>query len=413
MRPVIMPIENFDALNGASVKFEYGGEASVGSLLKVYRADNFNTPVYTNQVYNMQRTNSIPPSVLTNGVQYVAEIISYHRDNYMQLIPSENSNKVYFWCFATPIFRFTNVSEGEIFNNQSFVAQLLYQQSDGVDISQFKYELYSSEMSLIDESDYYSDYEDNKSHNYNGLENNEIYYIRAKGITTRNQLLDTGYVTIFIQFEAPDSYSILYADADNGNGIIEYNTNIRLIDSDRNSNEYEYDAGTINLEEDKVTYSNNFVIDGDFIMAVRHKKTVGEILTFSNPNKGFKLYIVECEDGTYRYKLSVPNEICNYILYSIPFDMEDKNIMTCWIKRVNNLYELYIFVEQDMSDEYNLFLGEIRPSTDLTRYDVWIDLDYNPTIRIDKDNVVVWKQLEEPTENLHNNDIWINDEVED
>lgn len=408
MRPVINPIDSFDAKKGKSIEFYYGGEQSYGSLLKVYRITDFSTPVYTNRATNMQCMNSIEGGYLTNGEQYAAEIISYHYDTV-----SEVSNKVYFWCYATPVFKFTNITEGEIFNSQSITANLLYEQSDGIDISQFKYALYDSQMALISETPAMSNYQDNKSHNYNGLENNAIYYIRAYGSTTNGQVLDTGFVTIFIQFEAPDSYSTLYANADNINGIIEYNTNIRLIEPNRNVNTYQFDMSTIDLEDDRLVYDTNFVIDGDFIMAIRHKYTIGEILTCSNPDHGFKLRIVPCaEADTYRYKLTVPNEISNYILYSEEFVMDDTKMMTCWIRRINNLYELTVYTDTDSSDEYNLFLGSVRPSSELTRYDVWLDVDGEPTVRIDKDDVVIWQQLEEPV-NPQVNDIWIDIDMEE
>ena len=414
MRPVIERIDSFDAQEGCSISFYYADPniddayKSYGSLLRVYKVNDFSTPIYTHEVTTMSEQNSIDGGVLINGEQYAADLISYNNSH----VPSEPSNKVFFWCYATPVFRFTNVSDGEIFNEQSVTAQLLYEQSDEIEISQFKYALYDSQGALITETSYLTNYDDNNSFTYSGLENDEIYIIRAYGLTTANQVLDTGYITIFIQFEAPDAYSVLYANADNGNGVIEYNTNIKLIESNRPRESYEYDADMINLENDRIVYDTNFVIAGDFIMAIRHKYTVGEILTCSNAVNGFRLRIIACtEDNTYRYKLSVPNELCEYTLYSNPFTMDENKLMTCWIKRVRNLYELKVFVETDTSDEYNLFLGLIRPSNDITRYDVWINLDYEPTVRIDKEDVVIWKQLTEPA-NPAVNDIWIDIDTE-
>lgn len=407
MRPVIEQIDSFDATSGKSIKFYYGGNQSYGSLLKVYTASNLSTPVYTNRVINMNYTNAIASGVLTNGVQYVAEIISYDNNG----VASEASNKTYFWCFATPVFKFTNITDGDILDNQSFTVSLLYEQANGVDVSQFRYELYDYQMTLLSASDYYSDYYEHASYNYNGLENNQRYYIRAYGFTTRSQKLDTGYLSVFILFEDPDAYSVLYANADNGNGVIEYNTNIRLIEPNRDNNTYTYQNDTIDLTNDKLVYDTNFVIDGDFVMAVRHKYTTGKILTCSNLNKGFNLEVIQCPNDLFRYKLSVPNEICNYILYSLPFTMNGDNLITCWIRRKNNLYELVVFTGQDTSEEYNLFLGTIRPYSDVMRYDVWIDTNKTPTVRIEKENVVIWKQLEEP-ENADVGNIWIDIEGE-
>ena len=93
------------------------------------------------------------------------------------------------------------------------------------------------------------------------------------------------------------------------------------------------------------------------------------------------------------------------------FEMNTEKMMTCWIKRVRNLYQLFVFAETDTSDEYNLFLGQVRPYGDLVRYDVWIDTDNEPTVRIEKDDVVVWTQLEEPDE-VKYGDIWIDVNVE-
>ena len=148
-------------------------------------------------------------------------------------------------------------------------------------------------------------------------------------------------------------------------------------------------------------------------MAVRHKYIVGDLLKCSNTIRGFTLSIINCQDGTFRYKLEVPNEICEYTLYSNPFEMDEEKVMTCWIRRLDNLYELTTFVEADMSSYYNLYLGEVRPIADLTKYDVWINTSDTPTVRIAKEDVVIWKQISEPTEGIQVNDIWIDIEVEE
>ena len=91
--------------------------------------------------------------------------------------------------------------------------------------------------------------------------------------------------------------------------------------------------------------------------------------------------------------------------------MNGDSLITCWIRRINNLYEITVFTNQDTSDEYNLFLGSIRPYSDVMRYDVWIDIDKSPTVRIEKGDVVIWKQLEEPVD-AKIGDIWIDLEEE-
>lgn len=416
MRPYISQINTFDVKDGTSVEFIYDreNEASYGSRLNIYTVGDFSKPIFINDSVNMSGINGIPPEckALKNGNQYVAEIISYSGVDFDKAIASEPSNKCYFWCYSTPKFEFANIYDGFIVDNQSFRVELLYEQKEGLDISKAKYEIYDSQMILIGGSDYWSDYDENKTFDYNGLKSNEIYYIRAHGETVQGQPLDTGYISIFIQFEKPTNYSVLYADSDNGNGVIEYNTNIKLIEPNRDRETYDFDSGFIDLRDDRITYETNFLINGDFLMAVRHRYTVGEIATFSNSIRGITLSVVECADGTYRYKLNVPNEICSYIIYSEPFEFNENRLATCWIKRKNNLYELFVFSEYDNPDEYNLFLGQIKPIKDAVRYDVWIDTDKSPTIRIEKDDVVIWKQSGEP-ENPNVDEIWIDIDLEE
>jgi len=423
IRPVIKQPTDFDASYGTTIEFIYDeGRRSEGSTLRVYKTSDFTRPVYTNTVYNQTMKNSINGGALENGEQYAAEIISYwygDPEHSTELIPSEVSNKVYFRCITTPVFKFTNITDGEVYNNQSVLVELLYEQAEGIEISQFKYELYNSQGNLIEESERYSDYKEHNTFSFNGLENNAQYLIRAQGQTTKLQPLDTGYISIYVQFEAPDSYSILYANADNGNGVIEYNTNIKIIEPNRDVDTYKFESGLIDLEDDKIVYDTNFVLDGDFIMAVRHKMTVGEIMKCSNDNRGFSLIIIDCyadvdtntlteeeAEWRYKYKLVVPNDQCNYILYSSPFVMDEDKIITCWITRINNLYRIDVHSENDTSDWYNLYLGQARPMTDVTKYDVWIDLDVDPTIRIPYGDFEVIYQTTEP-ENAQTHDIWL------
>lgn len=412
MRPIINQINTFDATKNMTVTCIYGSTeteqediVSYSNLLQVYNHNG--VLVYSNLAYNMRCSNVINAGSLKNGEQYYARVTSYDRDNN----PSELSNAMYFYCYSEPIFRFKNVSEGEVIHSQSLRAMLEYEQTDGIDISKCKYELFDASQSLINESAYWSDYEKNDYYDYNGLSNNEIYYIRAHGETVVGQILDTGFINVFIQYEAPGNYSVLYADADNGNGVIEFNTNINIIEPKRDKDTFKYEYGFIDLENDVLVYDQNLLINGDFVMCVRHKSTIGEIMKCSNKVRGFTLAVLDCSDDKYRYKLTVPNEISNYIIFSNEFKMNDTDLLTCWIKRVNNLYELYVFVENDNPDEYNLFLGQIKPGENLAKYDVWIDTDNTPTIRIEKDDVVIYKSSEEP-DNPQLNNIWIDIDLE-
>ena len=75
-------------------------------------------------------------------------------------------------------------------------------------------------------------------------------------------------------------------------------------------------------------------------------------------------------------------------------------------------YQLYCFIEEDVVETYNMWFGQTRPtSSPLAMYDIWIDIDEPGVTRVDKDNVNIFYQKDEPillAENKY--DIWVSEE---
>ena len=124
---------------------------------------------------------------------------------------------------------------------------------------------------------------------------------------------------------------------------------------------------------------------------------------------GFTLSSYIYDDGQMRYKLTVPNGICNYVLYSEPIMPEMWDIVTIHIRRINNVYQLYCFIEEGEEEKNNMWFGQTRPTAStLAMYDVWIDVDEPGVTRVDKDNVNVFYRKDEPTLLADDKyDIWI------
>ena len=91
---------------------------------------------------------------------------------------------------------------------------------------------------------------------------------------------------------------------------------------------------------------------------------------------------------------------------------EEQDIVTIHIRRINNVYQLYCFVELGEQELQNMWFGSVQPSlTQMDNYDIWINTDNEGTVRIDKNDVNIFYQKEEPILLVENDyDIWIGGE---
>jgi hypothetical protein len=246
---------------------------------------------------------------------------------------------------------------------------------------------------------------------YRGLEDDKFYYIRARGITQSGIELDTGYIRFFVNYENPEKYQLIYANCNPRNSVVTYQTNFIVINASTDD-EYEYDNSFINLIGKTLVYDKDFIIDGDFTISIRGKDLYRNttILKCSNSETGFTLSSYIYDDGNMRYKLTVPNGICNYILYSDPICPIGEDIITIHIRRINNIYKLVVFVDDGIGRlTNNMWFGETRPtSSKLAMYDIWITEGSAEITYIEKENVNSYYRNDEPSLLADTKyDIWI------
>lgn len=314
-KPIVNRPKPIDAAKDNVISMSYAGTLPYSNRIIIYDATSLavvydNTTTNTN--YSIEHT--IPANNLTNGKKYAVQGQVFDINGNASAL----SDKVYFWCLATPLFYFSNVKNGDTFDTASIFATLVYQQSDWEDINEYRYYLYDEVKSLLLESEtFYGT--DNLTYSYRGLDDDKFYYIRAVGNTVNGIQLDTGYIKIFINYENPEDYKLIYAECNEKNSVVTYQTNFVVINPS-DTTEYEYENGWVNLLNKTLTYDKEFIVNGDFTMTIRCKDMYRNqtILRPSNENEGFALSSYIYDDGQMRYKLSVPNGLCNYILLNKP-----------------------------------------------------------------------------------------------
>lgn len=347
-KPVINRITPFDAHIEKTITMTYSGNMAYSNKIVIYNAETM-IPVFEDTTASLLLKHVIPAYVLQNGVKYAITAQIFDKEG----IASAISNKQYFWCFETPSFYFQNLTSGDVINSASYNVSVAYEQSDWEDISSYKFEIYDDLKSLLLESSIM--YGDDISYTFRRLESGRKYYIRCTGTTINGMILDTGYIEIKVQYENPNIYARIYADCNTHTGIVNYRTNIRYIDASTND-EFEYDNGMIKLINKSLVYEDGFLIDGDFSMIIRGKNLyhTGIVLTGKNKKYGFTLSSYIYDEGKLRFKLTVPNGLCNYILYSNELVFDDTNMVAIEIKRIRNIYSLKCTVENNivlMSDD--------------------------------------------------------------
>ena len=404
-KPVINSIKPFHATKTSKVSMTYIGNLPYSNRIIIYDATTLSV-VFDDTQSGFTLEHTIPANTLTNGKKYAIQGQVFDSVGNASIL----SDKAYFWCFATPSFFFSNVNNDDTITTASFYANLVYDQPDWEDIAEYRFYLYDEVKNLLVESEaYYTT--DNMNYPYRGLEDDKFYYIRAIGATQNGIQMDTGYIKVFVNYENPEDYKLIYAECNEQNSVVTYQTNFVVINPSDTTTQYEYENGWINLLDKTLVYDQDFIVDGDFTMSIRGKDLYrnATILKCSNDKMGFTLSSYIYDDGQMRYKLTVPNGICNYVLYSEPIMPEMWDIVTIHIRRINNVYQLYCFIEEGEEEKYNMWFGQQRPTAStLAMYDIWIDVDEPGVTRVDKDNVNVFYRKDEPTLLADDKyDIWI------
>lgn len=400
-KPIVNKITPFDANINKTISFSWNGNQSYANRLIIYDANTMRV-VYDQKKTTFQHNHIIPSKTLTNGKKWLAQFQTFDMND----IPSDLSDKLYFQTFKTPLFYFYGLTDGQTIYSQNYNAQIYYLQENYEDLQSFKFYLYDGTKTQLSESE--TMYDSSKiRHSYRGFDNHTIYFLRCHGITINGMEVDTGYIKIYTNYKQPSEYNIIYAENDPLHGYIKYHTNIKVIQYNGNKT-FNFENGMIDLRNDNegIYYDSGFVIEGDFTLKLRgmYLNQTATILELRNTKYSLSISSYLYDDGTTRFKLTVPNELGSYILYSEALAFNSRDMVCIWLRRINDIYQLEIIIDPDFSPENNIWYGQQMPNNpDL--YDAWIDAPNPFTYVVDKEDMEIFYSNEEP-DDADINDIW-------
>lgn len=359
--PSLYTIPAFDATLDYTVTFSVsGGDQVVANRLIVYRNNDITTPVYNNVVESYNFNHIIPANTLTNGIYYVAYIKTYgvNDDITDENAGSSLSSGVPFYCYTTPVFLWDNEPDDSIIDTSSFVFHFLYSQAQNERLYSYIINLYDQTQTLISSSgtQYISSATVDIRYEVTGLLNSNDYYIEANGVTVNNTQITTGRKHFSVNYYEPYSKQGFLATNDPCNGWVTLTNNVVIIDSTSYPDppNYVYENTAVDLTESG-SYVRwiGFTQSGDFRIRIwGYNFTSNErVFFYAQDNIAYNITLTRRDGYDYQsnvlqnyYELQVQtNDSQPLFIYSNYINQpdEDDQIFIC-IKRINNMYSLYI-----------------------------------------------------------------------
>lgn len=344
MQPLLYTKNAFDATKLENFSFNWGGSQSKKNRLLL--RDNITDSIVYDQIQEtFQLNHALPAQTLSNGHTYNAIIYSIGIDD----IESLPSNKIIFKCFSKPIFKFSNLVNNQVIKNSSYQAQLTYSQIEGELLDSYQIEIYNNSKSLIRKSGILYNFE-SLSYSIPNLEDNSQYYIRAIGNTVNGMVLDTGYISVSVEYVSPTVFSLVTLENLPNKGQIKISYNAQLVTGTCNETPRYLGNEKIDLTKNGIytSWDNGFEIQSDGIIQIigQSFKDYSIISEWDNGINKIEIkymrggFASQSEEKAY-FILRAYNQITSYIIYSnyIPIPSVNDRIHV-WIKRVGNVYSI-------------------------------------------------------------------------
>lgn len=355
LTPSISAIGVFDPSDTYDIHFTYTDNQSVKNRLIITDPETYET-IYDKTILTMKLLHTVPSSTLCAGKCYTAAIQVFDiNDNQSNL-----SDSVLFYCYTRPVFSISDIPT--VCKGASITLPLSYLQPEGETLKSYQFFMCDSNHNILNRSDtFYTD--EHMCYSFSGLQNHYTYCFRAIGETTHGYKLDTGYLTVAVDYNVVPTNAVLVLENVYRRGYISINTNIKSIGYELKNDNYFFEGDTVTLYGNNyVKYNEGFSLDGDFSLFVEAKKLpLGTFLRTENDT--FTLSIVRVCDAYYcelradDYVLYCPlPKACistkeddylviagEKVLEIVNVDYDDDDFIVFEVKRANSVCSLHAY----------------------------------------------------------------------
>ena len=348
--PILYSINAFDAIQAQTFSFNVlGGSQVVANTLTIKNNATL-AVVYSETQTTFKFEHILPANTLTNGTYYQATLTTKDA----QGNESNASVPIQFYCYSQPTFEISNMPSGNVITNSSFAFTVTYNQAQGEILNAYVFNLYSTSGALISTSNtmYNTDTSLplNISYLFSGFEDNASYSIEVTGVTANGTQITTGCIPFTTAYTKPDMFSFLFLTNNCKGGYITIRSNVIGIDGIANPEPPVFiDNQEVDLRTNGsyVEWIEGYTVTDDWTLRIwgRDYNPNSEIFRFSNFD-GDIITIEYCTDDTncwFEMRAKHNDWLWGYVTESshiaLPMDTEQ---MFCWLRRIDNLYELKI-----------------------------------------------------------------------
>ena len=348
--PILYTVSAFDATQEQVFNFNIlGGNQAVANTLTIKNNATLST-VYSATQTTFKFEHILPANTLTNGTYYQATLTTKDAQGNI----SNASAPIQFYCYSQPTFEISNMPTGNIVTNSSYAFTVTYNQAQGEILNAYVFNLYSASGVLISTSNtmYNTDTSLplNVSYLFGGFEDNASYSIEVTGVTTNGTQITTGRIPFTTSYTKPDMFSFLFLTNNCKGGYITIRSNVVGIDGIANPEPPVFiDNQEVDLRKNGsyIEWVEGYMVTGDWTLRIwgRDYNPNSEIFRFSNTD-GDIITIEYCADDTncwFEMRAKHNDWLWGYVTESshiaLPTDTEQ---IFCWLRRIDNLYELKI-----------------------------------------------------------------------
>lgn len=360
--PQIVHINAFDPSSPHDITFLYDDNQSVKNRL-IITDNSSSTVVYDAIQIGMRLSHTIPADTLTAGNQYIAQVQVFDADGNS----SNLSDQMLFYCFLSPTFNLSGVTNEEVINKATLSVSLNYSQTENETIKSYQFFLYDSDNTIRTQSSVLYN-SDSRDYTFYDLGNEKSYYIRCIGETTHGMSLDTGLILFHIQYIQIPANIVFEVANHKKDGTISLFSGIIDIGYDLENNNYTLADGLLTLNGNKITYNKGFSIDSDFILHIEAKQLpLGtQFLQLNNGDVSLSIkeicglyYCCLCGLSVSQFaelpKARIVTNSNQYITTSdgkviklINADYEDGDLVVFELKRIDGIYGLSAYYKSDV-----------------------------------------------------------------
>lgn len=362
-RPVLYNISAFDATSQHIIQFNsIGGSQVTGNRLVIATNAN-NQTIYDETQTTFKFEHILPANTLTNGTYYNATLYTIDVDNNQSVA----SNIVQFYCYTTPTLSFTNLIPNGTVTNSTYTFNFTYTQQQNEPLNYYVVNLYDAQGLLVSTSgEQYAGSTNvplNLSYTINGFADATNYSIEINGTTINNTIITTGQINFSVSYTSPNIYTLLELQNNCSGGYVNLKSNVAIIDGEVVPeppiyiNDKELD---LTQEGSYVVWDEGYQVTGNFtgIIIGRNFTPYSTIFTFTNVQDKSTVTInwlngYENGDNTQplmAYAQLIANQEGGAVVYNIKTEMieipSSTDVVTVWFRRVNNIYEIYLSVEE-------------------------------------------------------------------